>query len=68
MANAYEVSAVDRIKAHQALDRWLDECERESHHAFESGRSGYLGSFEVQSHANDDGITLTLERSLSETL
>lgn len=58
----------DRSAAHQALDRWLDECEREGREAFASGRSGYIGRIKLCAFVGDDGMTLRMERSLSEDL
>lgn len=58
----------DRRAAHLALDRWLDECEREGGDAFASGRSGYIGRIKLCAFVSDAGISLRIERSLSEEL
>jgi hypothetical protein len=58
--------AVDR--AHKALGRWIADCEIAGTEAFESGRMGYVGRIKLCAFADDQGITLRIERSLSEEL
>jgi len=57
-----------RGDAHRALDRWLDEAEREAPAAHAAGRSGYLGRIKLCAFVDDAGITLRIERSFSEGL
>lgn len=63
-----KVSADDRSRAHQALDQWLDQSHREAGSAFERGRSGHLGEFKLSAFAHDEGVSLTVERTFSESL
>ena len=58
----------DRRAAHWALDRWLDDCEREGGDAFESGRSGYIGRIKLCAFVHDNGVSLRAERSFTEEL
>lgn len=65
---AFKLSDNDRAAAHHALDRWLDECEREASDAFESGHAGYIGRIKLCAFESDDGISLRIERSFTRDL
>lgn len=58
----------DRRAAHQALDRWLDEAEREADTEFESGHSGYLGRIKLCAFVDDEGVRMRVERSFTRDL
>ena len=62
------VDAATRHAAHQALDRWLEECERASGDTFDSGRSGYIGRIKLCAFVDDEGTSLRIERSFSDGL
>lgn len=63
-----KVSDEDRSRAHQALDQWLDQSHREAGSAFERGRSGHLGEFKLSAYSDDEGVSLTVERTFLEAL
>lgn len=57
-----------RQSAHAALDRWLDECQRESVAAYEGGRQGYIGRIKFCAFVDDNGGSLSVERSFESVL
>jgi hypothetical protein len=63
-----EVSEEAHERAHTALSRWIADCEIAGTEAVEAGRSGYIGRIKLCAFANDQGITLRIERSISEEL
>lgn len=63
-----QVNKAHRVRAHEALDHWLDQSNREGGSVFDRGRSGHLGEFKVTAYVDDDGVTLTVERTFSEQL
>lgn len=65
---AEDFTVPDRDAAHRALDRWLDECEREAVCVHAVGRSGYMGRIKLCAFVSDDGIAVRIERSFSEDL
>lgn len=64
----FKVSDNDRVAAENALTRWLDECERAASDRWARGVSGYLGRIKLCAFVSDEGITLRVERSISEDL
>jgi hypothetical protein len=64
----WEIDADYRGKAHNALERWLAECEREAEHSLYDGRAGHIGELKLTASVDDDGITLTVARAFEETL
>ena len=64
----FKVESSDREAAHQALDRWLDECAAAANDTFAAGRSGYIGRIKLCAFVDDDGVSLRIERSFSEDL
>lgn len=63
-----EVASDDRQRAHTALDRWLDDCQRHGAEVFQSGQGGYVGRFKMWASVDDNGVSLRLERSLLEDM
>jgi hypothetical protein len=63
-----EVSEEAHELAHKALSRWIADCEIVGTEAFESGRMGYVGRLKLCAFADDQGITLRIERSIVEEL
>ena len=68
MDEAFKLDPKDREAAHRAVDRWIAECEHEADHAYEDGRSGYLGRIKLCAFVDDEGLSLRVERSVSEDL
>lgn len=66
--DAIVVSADDRRRAHEALDRWLDDAQRHAASTFETGRSGYIGRMKLWAFVDDNGVSLRIERSMLEDL
>ena len=64
----FELDEKQRVDAHAALDRWLDECEREATAQWESGHGGYIGRIKLCAFVEDEGIELRAERSFTEAL
>lgn len=62
----FELDAQQRADAHAALDRWLNECEREATAQWASGHGGYIGRIKLCALVEDEGIELRMERSFTE--
>lgn len=58
----------DATRARRALSRWIENCEQEAEEAWDAGRSGYIGRIKFCAFADDNGLTLRLESSISEDL
>lgn len=57
-----------RARAHEALDRWLDDCQIAAEDANGRGRSGYIGRFGLRANAMDEELSLGIERTIAEDL
>jgi hypothetical protein len=66
--NDLKLDAGARARAHEALDRWIDDCEKEAVELHENGQSGYIGRASFNSFVDDHGVTLRVERSVSASL
>lgn len=66
--DGFKFEQTDRLEAHRAVERWLDECERAAGDQWSDGRSGYIGRVKLCSFVDDNGLSIRIERSISEAL
>lgn len=57
-----------RTRAHEALDRWLNDCQAAAEDANGRGCSGYVGRFRLRASAGGDELSLEIERTIAEDL
>lgn len=66
--NLWVATDQQRLAITIALTRFLSECARTAEAAYEDGARGYVGTFKLLAHADDDGLSFRVERSFEESL